>query len=143
MRKQTDGNKGQSLLELALLLPVLLIILAGVIDLGRLYYVHVAITDAAAEGAAYAATHPPEDEESKSEIRARAQAASHGLVEIESADQIEIDCVSTASGETVTVSVHYDFKIMMPFINIIVSDGVLPLEATASEAILAGVLSTP
>ena len=43
-------EKGQSLVEFALLLPILLIILIGVVDLGRMYYAYVVITDAAAEG---------------------------------------------------------------------------------------------
>ena len=55
MNHQRQGKEnGQSLLEMALILPVLIIILAGVLDLGRLYYAYVSVTDAAAEGAAYA-----------------------------------------------------------------------------------------
>ena len=89
MQKQKE--KGQSLLEFALILPVLLIILAGVLDLGRLYFAYVAVTDAAAEGATYAAMNPDET----SEIIARAQAATSGLVEIES-ENVQIDCPVTA-----------------------------------------------
>ena len=55
MRKK---EKGQSIVEIALLLPVLLLMLLGLVDFGRVYYVMVALKDAAQEGAAYAAARP-------------------------------------------------------------------------------------
>lgn len=61
-------QKGQSLLEFALLLPILLILLMGLLDLGRAYYVIVTLEDMAGEGAIYAAMYPDDLEG----IRARA-----------------------------------------------------------------------
>ena len=56
--KDKRREQGQSLAEFALVLPIVLLILAGVLDLGRAYFSYVAVTDAAAEGAAYASLHP-------------------------------------------------------------------------------------
>lgn len=50
-----DGDRGQSLVETALSLPLLLLILMGLVDFGRSFYYHVTISNAAREGAAYAA----------------------------------------------------------------------------------------
>ncbi len=141
-------ERGQSLVEFVLILPVLLIILAGMLDLGRLYFAYVAVTDAAAEGAAYAAIHPedaaipPEDEEDN-EIVNRAQAASGGLVKIDrSLVGIECldhpECLAMASGDPITVTVSYTFTLATPFISAMVPDGVLMLNAVATEVILAG-----
>lgn len=47
---------GQSLVELALIVPLLLILLLGVADLGRAFYYTTAIASAAREAAAYAAS---------------------------------------------------------------------------------------
>jgi hypothetical protein len=47
---------GQSLVELALIVPILLFILLGVADLGRAFYYTTAIASAAREAAAYAAS---------------------------------------------------------------------------------------
>ena len=47
--------RGQSLVELALALPILLLILLGLADLGRAFYYTSAIANAARVGAAYAA----------------------------------------------------------------------------------------
>jgi len=51
-------GRGQSLVEFALVATVLLILLTGVLDLGRMYMAWVAIQDAAGEGALYAAMNP-------------------------------------------------------------------------------------
>lgn len=132
---QRNGQKGQSLLEMALVLPVLLIILAGLLDLGRLYYAYVAIKDAAGEGATFAAIHP--EESSRAELYERVQTASGGLVRIDPA-LIKVDCPVIAAGATVTVTVGYSFTVATPLVNAIVPGGVIPLRAVASEVILAG-----
>lgn len=134
IRKSEGKEKGQSLTEVALVLPVLLLILAGVLDLGRLYYVTVALTDAAAEGATYAAINPTAP---TSAIVARAQDASGGLVAID-AGMVAVDCPTVAAGAPVTVTVKYDFTIATPLINAIVPEGVIRLQGMASEPIISG-----
>jgi len=49
------GDSGQSLVEVALALPLLLLILLGVADLGRAFYYTTAVASAARQGAAYVA----------------------------------------------------------------------------------------
>jgi TadE-like protein len=51
-------KNGQSLVEMALLLPVLLLISVVAIDLGRGIYYYSAIYNAAREGARYGIIHP-------------------------------------------------------------------------------------
>lgn len=51
-------EKGQGLVELAIILPLLLIILLGIIDFGRVFYAYVTVTNASREGARYGALHP-------------------------------------------------------------------------------------
>jgi TadE-like protein len=52
------AGRGQSVVEFALILPVMLLLLAGAIDLGRAFYAYVAVENAAKEGALYGARHP-------------------------------------------------------------------------------------
>ncbi|MGJ3238815.1 MAG: TadE family protein [Anaerolineae bacterium] len=52
------GEKGQSLVEFAITLPVLILILSGLLDLGRLYYTFIALEEAVAEAALYLAISP-------------------------------------------------------------------------------------
>jgi Flp pilus assembly protein TadG len=48
-------ERAQSLAELALLLPVLLAVMIVAVDIGRLYFAYVAVTNGARNGASYAA----------------------------------------------------------------------------------------
>ncbi len=130
-----EKEKGQSLVEMALVLPVMLIILAGVLEVGRLYYVFVAVSDAAGEGANYAAIFP--DDVYRDELIQRVGEASGGLVEIDSS-MINVDCPDVAAGKPITVSVGYTFTVAAPFAHIFIPDGEIILNATATEAILSG-----
>ncbi len=49
-------DSGQSLLEIAITVPLLLLILIGIVDIGRIYYYTIALSTGASAGAAYAAT---------------------------------------------------------------------------------------
>src|SRR3990170_354766 len=50
-----SSDRGQSLVETALALPLVLLVLLGLVDLGRGFYYKIAVTDAAREAASYAA----------------------------------------------------------------------------------------
>jgi Flp pilus assembly protein TadG len=63
--RRTDGAlavkgnaRGQSLVEMAIALPVLLLILLGTIDLGRVFFDYIGLRNATTEGATYAARDP-------------------------------------------------------------------------------------
>ena len=46
-----DGERSQALTEFALVVPILLFLMIGIFDLGRLFYIYVTIDNAANEGA--------------------------------------------------------------------------------------------
>lgn len=48
------GEDGQSVLEFALVLPILLLFLIGIIDFGRMYSTHLILNEAATDAARYA-----------------------------------------------------------------------------------------
>ena len=136
--RRTGGQKGQGLVEFMLILPVLIVMFVGLLDVGRLYFSWVAVTDAAGEGAAYAASYPPEDSgdtDSIDLIRERARESSGGMVEIES-DAVDVLFGSTDSGEPITVTVGYTFTVLTPVIAPMVPDGAILLQGVATEAIL-------
>lgn len=54
----TDRTRGQALVETALILPILLILLLGAIDFGRLFFGWVTLHQTARIAANFAATHP-------------------------------------------------------------------------------------
>jgi Flp pilus assembly protein TadG len=56
--KHHISEKGQALMELAVSITVLLIMVAGVVDLGRMLFHYIAMRDAAQEAAAYGSINP-------------------------------------------------------------------------------------
>jgi len=56
-KKNQSRSKGQALIEMALLLPLLLVLIVGALEFGRLFFTQIVITNAAREGAYYLATH--------------------------------------------------------------------------------------
>jgi len=57
MRSYTACNnrdRGANLVEMALVLPLLLLLMMGVVDVGRAFYAYISLTNATREGARYA-----------------------------------------------------------------------------------------
>ncbi|MBN2147627.1 MAG: pilus assembly protein [Anaerolineales bacterium] len=66
MKRKTQHHtreQGQSLVELAVSLVIILYLLAGAIDLGRAFFTYSALRDAAQEGAAYGSVYPDDVDE--------------------------------------------------------------------------------
>ena len=57
-KRKFSNENGQSMVELAVSFVVLMILLAGVVDLGRMTFYYIAMRDAAQEGASYGAIFP-------------------------------------------------------------------------------------
>ena len=58
MKKREDG---QAMVEFALILPIFLLILCGIIDFGWLFYNQLSLNNACREGARYAVVNTAED----------------------------------------------------------------------------------
>lgn len=53
-----NASKGQAYLEFMIVLPLLLVVLFGVFDLGRVYFSAIGLVSAAREGARYLSAYP-------------------------------------------------------------------------------------
>jgi Flp pilus assembly protein TadG len=136
------GRRGQALVELAIILPVILLLLLGALDFGRVYYAQITITNAAKEGvlvasrggtfvtnAACSATNTV--------MCAVLTEAKGGFVGVDQAKVIQnpsgnVVCPSNAAvGTTVSVSVNAPFRLITPFIGVIFGGQDMTLGATA------------
>ncbi len=61
MRSKRDGSRGQGLVELALVLPIFLTMLFGIVDLGRVVWANDSLANAAREAARFAIVHGGSD----------------------------------------------------------------------------------
>lgn len=66
-RKQKKED-GQAMVEFALILPIFLLILCGIIDFGWLFYNQLSLNNACREGARYAVVHTAENADTQSII---------------------------------------------------------------------------
>ncbi|MGB9641067.1 MAG: TadE family protein [Anaerolineales bacterium] len=141
-----SAAKGQSLVEFAVGSVILLILLAGIVDLGRAFFVYIALRDAAQEGAVYGSICPKD----VNAIKQHVKISSNKPVDLANDPNVEITCkFVTASGESdcggavpaagnvIKVQVKYkDFPLIMPFMSTIVGTQKISITATIQDTIL-------
>jgi Flp pilus assembly protein TadG len=103
----TRGESGQALVEAALVLPVLLVLVFGVVMAGRVVHAKIAVQAAAREGSRTLATAPSEEQGlTDANDAARSAADGYGLP----ADGVAVQLESNGfeRGGTVTATVSFD-----------------------------------
>ena len=126
-RTRRPRRRGQALVELALILPVLLFLLVIAIDFGRLFFSYIQINNAAREGAAFAAYEPT----NTVTITSRAQQETNAQAQRgESAITVTTSCADPAgttiacsaatggagAGNRITVNVNEAFNFLTPMV---------------------------
>lgn len=105
-------ERGQSLVEMALLLPVLLLLLAGIIDFGRLMYSYAHLHMAAQETVRMGGLGKKD---------AQIIDFAHHYVQLGNVSSLRVDITPAESnrhsGDYVTVKLHYPFRLNTPFIS--------------------------
>lgn len=128
-------ERGQSLMELAFSLMFLLVLLSGVVDLGRAFFTYMAMRDAAQEGALYGSINP-NDIEIKNHVLYSSDMMQNTLT----ADDITInwsDPASKCTGNAVTVRINYpDFPLTMPLIGTFLGRQTVAISASVTDTIL-------
>jgi hypothetical protein len=127
-RRYGNSTPGQSLVEFALVLPVILFLMVVLIELGMIFYVQVVLTNAAWEGARAGAT-AENPSQSDREIAQAVREAAYGL----NPDQLEV-MIDPAQdefprsgpfplprGEKLSVVVSYTMKLSVPARNLSLS----------------------
>lgn len=145
-RSAHKAERGQSLVEFAFTAMILVILLSGIVDLGRLYYIFVALEDAAGEAALFLSVAPecPTeasglagecDHPNNAEWRAR-NAGGGALLDWTEATIITDVPDVPVVGDTVEVSIQYDFDALTPFVTQLLEDHPLRLTAVAAQIIV-------
>jgi hypothetical protein len=139
--KLNHAEKGQSLVELALTLIIILTLLAGAVDLGSAFFSYVAIRDAAQEGALYGSIFPTGAIESR--VRGASGPPSppsptkpkpvdlYDLTKV----TVSVSAIPPCSGGEVIVTVKYTYTLIMPLISAIIGP-TITLTASAKDTIL-------
>lgn len=149
-------EQGQSFVELALSFVFFLFFLLGVLDLGRLFFIYVALEDSAGEAALYLALNaecpgPPGDpvcsavdggcpSTCTNPYNAKARAAdASGLIDMSKTGAVlsyEYIPATADNEEMVRVKLVYPFKLLTPVINKLVGTDTITLQSDVSQILL-------
>lgn len=145
--KPINSERGQSLVELAISITILIFLLAGAVEFGMAFFQFVQLRDAAQEGALYGSMNPGPG--SVATIETRIRGASNSPVDLASGDvriTISIDGVPSTDtanyddidceGHGLEVLVEFDHHIFMPFIPALIGNSIIPLRASVTDTIL-------
>lgn len=117
-------EEGQGLVEFALILMVLVLVVFGVLDLGRAFHSLITITNASREGARYLTRHPLDKDNGFAGTKEAAINEADGAIIVLTPDQVDValcldeDAISGCdSGTPVRVEVTYSFELMMGFLS--------------------------
>ncbi|WP_241985969.1 TadE/TadG family type IV pilus assembly protein [Cryobacterium sp. Hz7] len=101
------GERGAAAVEFALVLPILLLLVLGLIEFSRLYNIQISLSNAAREGARNMAIH-----DSQSTAKAAAIAAAPSISPSMSGGQISITPAACAANQAVTVTITYSVSLL-------------------------------
>lgn len=121
MAKRGRRERGAAAVEMALVMPILILLIGGIIDFGRAFMTQVIVTNAAREGTRVAVV--TKDYSQVGNITIRAQAAADldpltsAVVQVKNNLNDDKACTTTATTVTVTVSAPFKWYFLgfLPF----------------------------
>ncbi len=148
--KQPDRKeRAQSLIELAVSLPVIILILLGTVDFGMAIFSYAILRDSAQEGALYGSFNPTNKVEIESRARNISPRADDAVfsspINLRDKTLIKVEvkalgaaCQGSTNGvaNTLQVTVSYKYPLIMPFIRPIVGANTIALAGMATNIIL-------
>lgn len=158
-RIQASHLVGQAILEFVLFATLLLLLIAGIVDVGRALFVYITLSDAAQEGAAYAAVAPTDLSGICQRVLANTQqvaGVSRALLEQHNtlacnSPVTSVACGATSGeqlvirvchegaltpGESLRVEVAASFTLVFPFGNVLFPENQVTLTAWAVQTVL-------
>ncbi len=149
-KPNSRSQLGQALVETALLLPILLILLLGAVDFGRLFFGWVNIHQAARIGANYGSTHPNMTASERDELVLLVEGDTAAL-NCEIDDPVPNPTYTTAAGTPTSdpsigdfsnFTIGCEFSMVTPLAGLFFGD-TIPLSANATFPVRGGCVNCP
>ena len=140
--KQSKNKKGQSLVELAITITILLTLLAGAFDIGSAFLDFVAMRDAAQEGATYASIFPTDTTGIINSVQLSSSQPINFSTFVEDCTEGSPNgiCIEwqgdQCSGNQVTITVRYVYRLIVPFFGGFLGTQDIPLSARVTNEIM-------
>jgi hypothetical protein len=144
--KLRKKERGQSMVELAISLVLILTILAGIFDLGRAIIAYLVLQDAAEEGIVYGISFPTDCNQITARIRGDVnttliKSQVNVAISIQDSSGNYTSCYSIPyaqvyAGKIMHINITTNFPITMPFLGTILGEQSIPLVVTTNGVIL-------
>ncbi len=107
-------NKGQSLVEMAFILPIILLVVMGIVEFGRIFNTYLVLTNASREGARVASVGGTDTDVMNSILNVTPTLDPMSL-------SITIDPLEAnrSRGLPATVTTNYNIELICPIVNVI------------------------
>jgi len=147
-RRRLGGEKsglftyqGQNLVEMALTMPVILLLLFGIIELGRAFLIYSEVSNAAREGARYGVVHPGDLTPIAVAARAKSALVPPGQIGVgvsydDGSLPVPTPLATPTFGDRVVVTATHTLNLLVPLIADFV--GPLNIEMVSRRTILGG-----
>jgi Flp pilus assembly protein TadG len=112
------NNKGQTFVETALILPIILLVVMGIIEFGRIFSGYLILTNASREGARYGVIHYSSDADIISTTKDNCYTFDPADLTV----TVSPALADRKKGEELTVRVQTSIPIIAPFIGPIIGN---------------------
>ncbi len=123
------GERGTAVLELALVLPLLVLLVFGTLDVGRAIYIKNALANAARDGARFASVDPTNSACIQTVAAQRSSLANLGAADV------TITRGSVDLGQPITVAVQSTYTPITPLVGSLIGSSALTLRSSATMEI--------
>ena len=150
--RRASRSRGQAIVELALILPIFLILIASALDLGRLFYSQISVNDAAREATLEASRNPTSfipntactsANKESNRVMCRATNEAQGSFVSVAPSDVTMACSTSPCptipvlGQTVSVTVVGHFRLITPLLAVFFGGQDTSFASTASAQLLA------
>jgi len=128
LSQRVRSQRGAALLEMALTLPLLLLVCVGILEFGRAYQTWQVITNAAREGARIAVLPGMDDTAVRSRVQqymtiGQLPQAASATIAIDRNQTVSVGGTDTASASQVIVNYPFDFVVLDPIARLATGQG--------------------
>lgn len=120
---------GQAMVEFALILPLLILLLCGIIDFGWIFGNQITMNNASREAARFMAINYD-----TTKTLTQNQTVATGIMQarLSTMDDGSLVVTLTTNGDTVTVSASYPLPILTPLLSTILGDDTINIDSSTS-----------
>ena len=142
--KINTKQKGQSLVEFAITLTIMMTLLAGAVEFGIALFQYVQLRDAVQEGASYGSLNPDDNAgiiahvlaSSDTPINLQAEYDAGRLVITPTVTEDSVVETENCEGDGMQVAISYPHKVSMPFVSAIIGSQFIQIKVNVTNTIL-------